>query len=239
MSTISWREENRGKHGLLVTLEDPVQPRFEIFFPSRLRLYLDVLDYLPLHISWLTSLPELDMEVAVPTPGPECPICTYPYNIKISEGQPAEPHLFEPLDGEQRDETPVQLPCGHIIGINCIHYLAWSANASSCVVCPFCRASHNHMPISPEGTDDRLAKCMWVMLEIFLRLYADNLDFEDMQTVLEWAQDDLVLRKDVPEEEKRKAINFAVECWLEIGDEELLWLFAARIYGTTVQCTPP
>lgn len=235
MSTISWREVNRGKHGLLVTCEDPSQPRFEIFFPSRLRLYLDLLDYLPLHISWLKSLPELDMEVAVPTPGPECPICTYPYNFKNSaEGQPAET-----LDGEELKETPVQLPCGHIIGINCIHYLAWSANASSCVVCPFCRVSHNHIPISPKGTDDRLAKCMWIMLEIFLRLYADDSDYEDMETVLEWARNDLLLREEVPEVEKRKAIKFAVECWVEIGDEELLRLFVARIYGPTVQCTPP
>lgn len=230
MFTISWREENRGKHGLLITLEDHTQPTHEIFFPSRLRLYLDVLDCLPLPNYWLTSLPLLDMEVAVPTFGSECPICAHPYIKNLEE---------QAMGSIEPKETPARLPCGHVIGLKCIHYLAWHANASTGVICPFCRASHNHIPIGPEGIEDKLANCMWVMLEIFLRLQAGESDFEDMEAVVEWAQDDQLLREDVPEEEKREAIRFAVDCWVEIGDEELLRLFSARVYGYSVQCTPP
>lgn len=231
MSTISWREENRGKHGLLISFEDPQMPKYESFFPSRLRLYLDVLDYLPLPHDWLTSLPVLTMENAAPAPGHECPICYTPYLTISSQEKPG--------GSQGLQEIPVRLPCGHILGLICIHRLAWNANASTCVVCPFCRASHNHVPISPEGTRDKLAKCMWVTLEIFLRRHAGWIDFEDMEAVLEWAHDDRLLREDVPEEEKREAIKFAIECWAKIGDEELLRLFAARLYGNSVQCTLP
>lgn len=207
MFTISWREENRGKQGLLIILEDFTQSKYEVFFPSRLRLYLDLLDYLPLPFYWLTSLPVLDMGVAVPTLGPECPICANSYIRNLEE---------QSLGGEVPKEIPVRLPCGHIIGRKCIHYLAWHANASTGVVCPFCRANHNHMPIHQEATEDKLAICMWVMLETFLRLQAGQSEFEDMEAVLEWAQDDQLLREDVPEGEKREAIKFTVQFWVEI-----------------------
>lgn len=230
MSSISWAKENRGNHGLLIQIGDPEQqPHVEVFFPTRLRMYLDLLGYLPLPVGWLASLPELDMEVTIPTPGPNCPICTNPY-LKVPE---------ENLFGTEQIEIPVRLPCGHIMGLKCVHRLAWDANASTGVVCPFCRASHNHMPVSAEGTEDKLEKCMWIMLETFVRLQGGWEDFEDMETVLEWVKDDEMLRKDVPEEEKREAIKYAAECWVKIGDEELLRLLAARVYGHSVRCTTP
>lgn len=229
MSSISWVEENRGNHGLLIQFEDPEQPQLEVFFPTRLRMYLDLLNYLPLPAGWLTSLPELDIEVTVPNPGPDCIICTNPY-IRNSQ---------EPLFGKEQVEIPVRLPCGHIMGLNCLYRLAWSANASTGVICPFCRASHNHMPVTAEETEDKLAKCMWIMLEIFLRLQGGRGYFEDMDTVLEWVEDDEYLREDVPEEEKREAIKYGAKCWAEIGDEELLRLLAARVHGYTVRCTTP
>lgn len=229
MSFISWVEENRGNHGLLIQIGGPKQLHAEVFFPTRLRMYLDLMESLPLPVGWLASLPKLDMEVTIPSPGPNCPICTNPY-IKIPE---------EPLYVTEQIEIPVRLPCGHIMGLKCVYHLAWGANASTGVVCPFCRASHNHMPVSAEGTEDKLEKCMWIMLETFLRLQGGWKDFEDMETVLEWVEDDEILREDVPEEEKREAIKYAAKCWLEIGDEELLRLLAARVYGHSVRCTTP
>lgn len=231
MSFISWVEENRGNHGLLIQINEPRHAHFELFFPTRLRMYLDLLEYFALPVAWLASLPKLDMEVTIPTPGPNCPICTNPY-IKIPERHQS---------GTKQIEIPVRLPCGHIMGLKCVFRLAWAANASTGVVCPFCRASHNHVSVSAEGTDeDKLVKCMWIMLETFVRLRGGGSEeFEDMDTVLEWAKDDEIMREDVPEEEKREAIKYAAKCWVEIGDEELLRLLAARVYGHSVRCTTP
>lgn len=228
MSFISWVKENRGNHGLLIQTNDGKQAHLELFFPTRLRMYLDLLEYFALPVAWLASLPKLDMEVTIPTPEPNCPICTNPY-IKISE--------------QRKIEIPVRLPCGHVMGLKCVFRLARGANASTGVVCPFCRASHNHVPISAaeEGTEDKLGKCMWTMLETFVRLRGGGCceEFEDMETVLEWVKDDEILRENVPEEEKREAIKYAAKCWVEIGDEELLRMLAARVYGHSVRCTTP
>lgn len=274
MSFISWVEENRGNHGLLIQIiKDAKLAHLELFFPTRLRMYLDLLEYFALPVAWLASLPKLeeDMEVTIPTreePNNYCPICTNPYNcIKIPE---REQHQFGTThttkkQEETTEEIPVRLPCDHIMGLKCVFRLARGANASTGVVCPFCRASHNHVPVSSanadadaeeeeedddndeEGTTEeyKLGKCMWIMLETFVRLRGagghcgGEEEFEDMETVLEWVKNDEILSENVPDEEKREAIKYAAKCWVKIGDEELLRLLAARVYGHSVRCTTP
>lgn len=226
MSFISWVKENQGKHGLLVPKKDSVK---QIFFPTRLRMYLGLMKYLPLPLGWLRSLPKLDTGFTISAPESGCPICTIPYYNNFNEH----------LSGTNQIETPAWLPCGHIMGLRCVAQLVKRSNTTTCVVCPFCRASHNHLSVSAEGTEYKLEKCMWIMLETFVRLHGGPEDFEDMETVLDWVKNDELLRKDVPDKEKFEAVKYAAKCWVEIGDEELLRRLAARQYGCSVRCTTP
>lgn len=130
--------------------------------------------------------------------------------------------------------------------------MAWYANASTGVICPFCRASFNHMPItftaaaaaavadSESGSCwELLLKCMCVTLEIYIRLQYDKEDEQDMEAVLRWAQDGTRLSHDVPFVEKRDAIQYALRSWLEMGDERFCRELTVTVLGPTVQVTPP
>lgn len=160
---------------------------------------------LPLPLGWLRSLPKLDKEFTISTPKPGCPICTIPYHNNFNEHP----------SGTNRIETPTRLPCGHIMGLRCVTQLVKRANTSTGVFCPFCRASHNHLSVSAEGTEYKLEKCMWIMLETFVRLHGGSEDFEDMETVLDWVKDDELLREDVLDKAKCAAIKYAAKCWME------------------------
>lgn len=87
---------------------------YEVFFYSRLEMYLRLLISLPLSADWIDSLPKVDLEVTVPTPNLECPICTDRYLETPEES---------PIDEESR-EIPLRLPCNHILGAACIGRLA-------------------------------------------------------------------------------------------------------------------
>lgn len=228
MSVLSWSEQNRGRHGILITPTNPQYPSSEKFFSSRLKLYLGMLDYLPILSFWINSLPEVDLEAIIPSPEPECPICTNTY-LKNLEDVPAS--------GEAR-EIPIRLPCGHILGLECIVILAVRANSSSGVLCPFCRARHNHVPTSWQGTSGMLDRCMWVALDIFVRVNRWE-EFQDMEAVQQWVQDDDRLCRDVADEDgRREAIKYAVQSWAEMGDDEFCRQLAVRTYGERVQFTP-
>lgn len=54
-------------------------PPYELFFSSRIELYLDLLDRLPLPTPWILSLPQVDLEFTVPCIGQGCPICANTY----------------------------------------------------------------------------------------------------------------------------------------------------------------
>ena len=175
----------------------------------------------PLPTPWILSLPQRDLEVTVPSIGPDCPTCANTYLPNLVDDIPA--------DQDNPQEMPRRLPCGHHLCKKRIRRLAWDADATDSLLCPFCQASHDHVPTSQGGSlEDILDKCMWIALEIFTWLHQD--DFQDMDAVTRWAQDFPQLCSGVPEEDKRDAIRHAVECWLDMGDEEFSCQLAKRVY---------
>lgn len=100
------------------------------------------------------------MEVSVPTSNLECLICTDKHLETPEE---------TPTDAEEPRKMPLRLPCRHILAAACITRLARQANASSCVVCPFCIASHKHI-LTPECTQEKGANSMRITIEIFTQL---------------------------------------------------------------------
>lgn len=149
MCALSWSEQNRGKHGILITPTNSQYSPSEKFFSSRLKLYLGMLDYLFILSFQINSLPEVDLEAIIPSPEPECPICTNTY-LKNPEDVPTSREV---------KEISIRLPYGHILDLKCIFILAVRANLSSGVLCPFCRARHNHVPSSWQGTSGMLDRC--------------------------------------------------------------------------------
>lgn len=226
-NVLSWSKKNKSKHGILmVPINYYVYP-YEIFFSSRLDMYLNLLNCLHLSDNWVDSLPKVEREVTMPTSDLECPICIDRY-LKTPE---------ETSTDEEPREMPLRLSCRHILGAACISRLARQANASSCVVCPLCRASYDHI-LTPDFTREKEAKSMWIAIEIFSRLRGQE-KFQDIEAIQYWARDDVKLRNDVPEQKKRKAIKYAVEWWDELGDEKMLRRLADRVCGKLTQCTSP
>lgn len=133
-------------------------------------MYLSLLSLLPLSDDWIDSLPKVDMKITVQIPSLEYPICADKYLRTPEE---------TPTNEEEPREMPLRLPCRHILGAACITCLARQANASSCVVCPCCRASHQHI-LTPECTQEKEAKFMWVAIEIFTRLRGQE-NFQTLQ----------------------------------------------------------
>lgn len=241
-SRLSWIERNSGRHGILLPSDDHQNqnpnPPNEKFFASRIKMYLGLLDCIPLFDGWISSLSHLDIddtEVTVPPSiGPECPICYDPY-IRIANEKKS------PTDDDSDwKEIPLRLPCGHVLCKKCVRDVAGHANASTGVVCPFCRASFNHMPITAaSGSWDKLLKCMWVTLDIFFRLHSDlDDDEQDMEAVVRWAQDGPRLSHDVPPADKREAIEYAVKSWIDMGDEKFCRDLAVTVLGPRAQAIP-
>ena len=105
------------RHGILVTPQDPYKPPYELFFSSRITLYLDLLDTLPLPTPWILSLPQLDLEVTVPSIDPDCPTCANTYLPNLVDDIPA--------DQDNPHEMPRRLPCGHHLCQKRIRRLAY------------------------------------------------------------------------------------------------------------------
>lgn len=233
-------------------------------------MYLHLLDCIPLSESWISSLSHIEINITIINTevtvspsniGRDCPICYDPYIRIANDGKSptTTTTTTKTNDWERKREIPVELPCGHILCEKCVCKLAWLANASTGVLCPFCRASFNHiiLPITftaaaaaaAAGSDsdsdsgsscwDMLLKCMWVTLETYVRLQHNKEDEQDMESVLRWAQDGDRLSHDVPSADKREAIHHALKSWLEMGDERFCQELAVSVLGPTVQVTPP
>ena len=76
---------------------------------------------------------------------------------------------------------------------------------------------------------------MWIAIEILTRLREQE-KFQDIEAIQWSARDDAKLCKDVPEENKRQAIKYAVKCWDETGDRDMFRQLADRAYSELIQC---
>lgn len=231
MASLTWSERNTGRHGVLLNSDDHKNPPNELFFSSRIEMYLELLDCIPFSDSWISSLPQVDIGSTVPRVGPDCPICYLPY-LQTAKDESL-------TDDSDRKEIPLRLPCGHILCEKCVRHLAWDANASTGVLCPFCRASFNHILVTPARSWETLFKCMWVALEIYIRLHDDEENDEEMESVVRWAQDFPRLSHDVPSIDMRVAIEYAAQYWLDMGDEKFGQELAVTVLGPRAQVTPP
>lgn len=237
MNSLSWNEKYKNYHGVLIPSTDPQELPDAIFFTSRLRLFLWMLLDLSIPEVWIKSLPRIDLDVTVPSPEPECPICRSTYLENLDEEDAYVPHPYEDdMINGGRKEMPLRLPCGHILGQECIICLVREAPASIGVLCPLCRAKHNHIPISWEVTSDTLDRCMLIAIETFVSLN-EWWEFQDLEAVEEWVQDEEGLCRDVQDEDKRNAIKYAVKAWAEMGEQELCQQLAVRAYGEGAQCS--
>ena len=116
-------------------------PPYELFFSSRIELYLDLLDLLPLPTPWILSLPQVDLEVTVPSIGQGCPICANKYLPNLLDATPLS-------DEEDDRKMPRRLPCRHHLCEECIHRLASEADATDGVLC------RDHVPTAEGGSSE-------------------------------------------------------------------------------------
>lgn len=104
-------------------------------------------------------------------------------------------------------------------GPECSRHFAWDADASTCITCPFCRASFKHIPITTEIIWEMLLKRMRVTMEIFVWWNGKD-DIQDFPR----------FSHDVPEADKREAIEYVVQCWVDMGNEEFCPQLAVTVY---------
>lgn len=124
-----------------------------------------------------------------------------------------------------------------------IRCLAWDANATDGLRCPFCRArprSRTDIAGRITGKTSSTSACGWPLTY--------SLDCMRQTTSKTWMPSydghkisrHCQLCLDMPEEDKREAIRHTVECWLDMGDEEFSRHLAEMVYGqSTVGFTPP
>lgn len=75
-------------------------------------------------------------------------------------------------------------------------------------------------------------------MEIFVKLDGKD-DIQDMTAVISWAQDFPRFSHDVPEADKREAIEYVVQCRVDMGNENFCPQLAVAVYIPSIQLTPP
>lgn len=164
-------------------------------------------------LNFLERLPKADIDVLVPDPGDECPLCYSPY---------PRDNL---LPAAKADEmNALQLPCKHILCWSCVHSILQVHRPGS-IPCPFCRAKISTTP--PAECDFRpdmgIIPAPWTMLYHAIKTYmAIDPEAESMDQIMAWVHDVPRFQADVADVTLRSMINAAVQDW-EHGDPQKMW----------------
>lgn len=170
--------------------------------------YLRMLESITKRIIFI-ALKKVDIEVTVPDPGPECPVCLNHYCFSV------------------------RMLYGHTLGRSCLHN--GFARSIDLLSCPLCRARpifESHF--LPEGKTVDVVKVILYTVEMFLS--TDPCE-EMMAAVKEWVNcSQLII--DVPSESGRHLIELATDVW-ECAEEADLWRWlSARWRGEQVVLEP-
>lgn len=181
--------------------------QFEIWSCLKLLLILSE------RLDFLERLPKADIEVIVPDPGTECPICSSRY----------------PLDNLLPDEGPdeisaLQLPCKHILCWNCVHGILQVHRPGS-IPCPFCRAEILTTPppdeylCNPDATADKSSNSPpWTMMYHSVKTFlAKHPEAESMAQMIAWVHDVPRFQADVADLTLRNVIRAAIHEWESRG----------------------
>lgn len=169
---------------------------------------LELLLILAERLDFLERLPKADIDVIVPDPGCECPLCSSPY----------------PRDNLLSDDGPeeisaLQLPCRHILCWTCVHGILQVHRPGS-IPCPFCRAEISTKP--PDEFDFRpgmgIMPAPWTMLFHALKTYlALDPEAESMAQMIAWVNDIPRFQADVADVTLRSMIKATVQEWEHRG----------------------
>lgn len=164
-------------------------------------------------LNFLGKLPKADIDVIVPDPGDECPLCysPYPRDNLLPEAKPDEMYAL-------------QLPCKHILCWSCVHGILQVHRPGS-IPCPFCRAKISITP--PAEFDFRpdmgIIPAPWTMLYHAIKTYlAIDPEAESMAQMMAWVHDVPRFQADVADVTLRNMIKAAVQDW-EHREPETMW----------------
>lgn len=162
--------------------EHPITGEARVIVSTPLRWLLYNLE----KILYVDSLPNADAEVTS-DPEASCPICFEEY-FKTSARLDKSSEAVE--QEKVRNERPLKLECGHILGRTCLHDLLNISELSSSK-CPLCRHLI-HPCILPNaglfphnGEDPNVLKLLCIAIRIYLRRGPDTMP-ETRAGLIEW-----------------------------------------------------
>lgn len=174
---------------------------------------LELLLVLTERLDFLERLPKADIDVIVPDPGFECPLCSSPY--------PRDNLL--PDDGPE-EISALQLPCKHILCWTCVHGILQVHRPGS-IPCPFCRAEISTTP--PDEYDFRpdigVISPPWTMMYHAVKTFlATHPGAESMAQLIAWVHDVPRFQADVTDVTLRNMINATIQEW-EFRGPYVMW----------------
>lgn len=181
---------------------------------------LELLLVLTERLDFLERLPKADLEVIVPDPGVECPLCSSPYSR----------HNFLP-DYWPKEINAVQLPCKHILCWICLHGIL-QVHYPGSIPCPFCRAEISTTPPDEYHfrPDIGLVSAPWTMMyhavKTFLTIHPG---VESMAQMIAWVHDVPRFQADVADVTLRDMIKAIVQEW-EFKGPYVMW----RLYFSSM-----
>lgn len=189
--------------------EHPITGQARIIMSTPLRWLLYNLE----KVLYVDSLPSADAEVTT-DPGASCPICFEEYFITSARLDTTSEAVGQE---KMRNERPLKLECGHILGRTCLHDLLNISELKSSR-CPLCRhLIHPCMLPNAElfphnGEGPNVLKLLCIAIRVYLRRGPDTVP-ETRAGLIEWVHsigDETV--EELGEEELGKE---------ELGEEEL------------------
>lgn len=186
---------------------------------------LELLLVLTERLDFLERLPKADIEVIVPDPGTECPICSsrYPKDNLLPDDEPDEINAL-------------QLPCKHILCWACVYGIL-QVHPPGSIPCPFCRAKISTRPLDEyffrHSTDDKDDKGKtinnsppWTMMYHSVKTFLANYpEAESIAQLIAWVHDVPRFQADVVDVTLRKMIGAAVHEWESRGSYVMWGLY--------------